>query len=80
LRDIQAGQDRGRFNVPHPEVALSTVAGGLIGLLRAHEQHPDDVDDTAVDQLAEALLRMLGLPARQASRIAGRPLPDIGTW
>jgi hypothetical protein len=62
------------------DVALSTVAGGLLGLLRVHQHHPEQVDETSVDQLAEALLRMLGIPVREAKRIAGRALPDIGAW
>jgi len=62
------------------DVALSTVAGGLLGLLRVHQHHPEQVDQTSVDQLAEALLRMLGIPVREAKRIAGRALPDIGAW
>src|SRR6266704_1471748 len=33
LRDIEAGQAAGRFTVPDPEIGLSAVARGLIGLL-----------------------------------------------
>jgi AcrR family transcriptional regulator len=80
LRDIERGQAAGRFTGPPPDVALSTVAGGLIGLLRGHERDSGQVDEAAVDQLAEALLRMLGVPAREAGRIAARPLPDIAAW
>jgi Tetracyclin repressor-like, C-terminal domain len=80
LRDIKIGQAAGRFTVPSADVALSAVAGGLLGLLRVHQDHPEQIDETAVDQLAEALLRMLGTPARDAKRIAARNLPDIGTW
>jgi AcrR family transcriptional regulator len=80
LRDIERGQAAGRFTVLDADVALSTVAGGLLGLLRAHQQRPEHVDETAVDRLAEALLRMLGIPAQEAKRIAGRAVPDIGAW
>jgi AcrR family transcriptional regulator len=80
LRDIKNGQAAGRFTVPDADIALSTVAGGLLGLLRVHQQRPEQIDETAVDELAEALLRMLGIPARDAKRIAGRALPEIGTW
>ena len=38
------------------------------------------IDETAVDQLAEAILRMLGVPSREATRIAARQLPDITAW
>jgi hypothetical protein len=80
LRDIKLGQAAGRFTVPNADIALSTVAGGLLGLLRVHQNHPEQIDETAVDQLAEALLRMLGIPARDAKRIAARKLPDIEGW
>jgi AcrR family transcriptional regulator len=80
LRDIERGQASGRFTGPRPDVALSTVAGGLIGLLRGHDRDSGQIDEAAVDQLAEALLRMLGVPAREAGRIAARPLPDIAAW
>ena len=80
LRDIKLGQAAGRFTVPNADVALSTVAGGLLGLLRVHQHHPEQIDETAVDQLAEAILRMFGIPAREAKRIAARELPDITAW
>ena len=63
-----------------PEVALGAVAGGLIGLLRLHQRHPERVDDSSVDELAEACLRMLGLRAAKARRLAGLPLPAIEAW
>jgi hypothetical protein len=42
------------------------VAGGLLGLLRMCQRHPDRVTETTVDQLTEAELRLLGVPAEQA--------------
>ena len=80
MRDIKAGQAAGRFTVPDAEIALAAVAGGLLGLLRRFERHPDDVDQGIVDQLAEAMLRMLGVPAGEAERLAALPLPEIGAW
>ena len=80
LRDIQAGQAAGRFTVPDAEIALSAVAGGLLGLLRMCQRHPERVTEASVDQLAEAVLRLLGLPAPEAARLAALPLPDTGTW
>jgi AcrR family transcriptional regulator len=76
LRDIEAGQASGRFTVPDAEVALSAVAGGLLGLLRMCQRHPERVDETTVDQLAEAELRLLGVPAGEAARLAALPIPD----
>jgi len=35
------------------------------------------IDQAIVDQLAEAMLRMLGIPVAEAARLAVRPLPEI---
>ena len=43
LRDIQAGQVAGRFTVPDPEIALSAAVGGMLGLLRMCQRHPERV-------------------------------------
>ena len=75
LRDIRAGQAAGRFTVPDAEIALSAVAGGLLGLLRMCQRHPDRVTEARVDQLAEAVLRLLGVPAPEAARLTALPLP-----
>ena len=80
LRDIRAGQATGQFSVGDGEVALSAVAGGLIGLLRLHQQHPERVPESSVDDLAEACLRLLGLPAAKARRVAALPLPPVEPW
>jgi AcrR family transcriptional regulator len=75
LRDIEAGQAAGRFTVPGAEIALSAMAGGLLGLLRMCQRHPERVTDATVDQLAEAELRLLGVPADEAARLTTGPLP-----
>ena len=80
LRDIEAGQAAGRFSVSDAEIALSAVAGGLLGLLRMCQRHPERVTETAVDQLAEAELRLLGVPAGEAARLTALPLPPIEAW
>ena len=81
LRDIEAGQAAGRFTVPDPEIALSAVAGGLLGLWRMCQRHPGRVGEATVDQLAEAGLRLLGIPAGEAARLAALPLPPPAeTW
>jgi AcrR family transcriptional regulator len=77
LRDIKAGQAAGRFTVANAEIALSAVAGGLLGLLGLRQWHPERIDKASVDQLAEASLRMLGVPASEAARIAALDLPGI---
>ena len=79
-RDIQAGQATGRFTIPDAEIALSAVTGGLLGLLRTGQRHPERITEASVDQLTEALLRLLGVPADEAARIAALPLPPTDTW
>ena len=78
LRDIQAGQAAGRFTVPDAEIALGAVAGGLLGLLRLRERQPGRVDEASVDRLTEACLRLLGVPASDAARLAASSLPAVG--
>ena len=80
LRDIKAGLATGRFNVPDADVALAAVAGGLLGLHRKIECRPEHVEEAVVDQLAEGMLRMLGIPATEAARLAALPLPVFGGW
>jgi len=80
LRDIQAGQAAGRFTVHDADIALSAAAGGLLGLLRMCQRHPERVTETTVDQLAEAVLRLLGVSPPEAARLAALPLPPTDTW
>jgi len=78
LRDIRAGQAAGCFTVSDAQIALSAVAGGLLGLLRLRERHPERVDETSADQLTEACLRLLGVPAPEAARLVASGLPPVG--
>jgi AcrR family transcriptional regulator len=80
LRDIEAGQAAGQFSAVDAEIALSAVAGGLIGLLRLHQQHPERVEESSVGELTEACLRLLGLSAAKARRLARLPLPATEPW
>jgi AcrR family transcriptional regulator len=80
LRDIKDGQASGRFTIPDADIALSAVAGGLLGLLRACQRHPRRINKTAADHLTEAVLRMLGVPAAEARKIATSDLPAVGAW
>ena len=80
LRDIRAGQDAGCFVALDADVALSAAAGGLIGLLRLGQDHPERMHEQLVDQLADATLRLLGVPADEAARLAALPVPEQGGW
>jgi AcrR family transcriptional regulator len=80
LRGVRAGQAAGRFTALDAEIALSAVAGGLLGLLRLRQRNSGRVREAAVDQLAEAVLRLLGIPAPEAGRLTALPLPPTDTW
>ena len=63
-----------------PEIVLSAAVGGMLGLLRLCQRHPQRVTETTVDQLTEAELRLLGVPADEAARLAALPLPPLEAW
>jgi hypothetical protein len=56
---------------------MVTVAGAALCLGQLLHDHPERDDAEATDQVAEDLLRMLGLPADEAEEICRRPLPDL---
>ncbi|MFH9006062.1 TetR/AcrR family transcriptional regulator [Streptomyces afghaniensis] len=76
LRDVEVGMASGRFTPVDPTVALSALGGTLLSLVELRFARPEvDGDDAAVD-LAEMVLRMLGVPSDDAHEVARRPLPD----
>ncbi|PPS73313.1 MULTISPECIES: TetR/AcrR family transcriptional regulator [Streptomyces] len=77
LRDVEVGMASGRFTPVDPTVALSALGGTLLSLVELRFARPDvDGDDAAVN-LAEMVLRMLGVPPDDAHEVARRPLPDL---
>lgn len=75
-RDIEAGMRTGRFTIRDPVLALTIVSGAALCLGQLLHDHPERDDALAADQVAEALLCMLGVPADEAHDICQRPLPD----
>ena len=76
-RDIAAGVAAGRFDVEDLDVAVTMAAGALIALGQLLLDQPDrDVEETT-DRVTEDLLRMFGVPRRQAHRICTLPLPKL---
>jgi AcrR family transcriptional regulator len=76
-RDITAAVEAGAFDVEDIDVAVTMTAGALLALGQLLHDQPDrDVEETT-DRVTEDLLRMFGLPRRQAQRICSLPLPDI---
>jgi AcrR family transcriptional regulator len=77
-RDIEAAVASGRFDVDDLDVAVTMSAGALLALGQLlHDQPERDVEETT-DRVTEELLRMFGVPRRQAQRICRLPLPDLG--
>ena len=77
-RDIAAAVEAGRFDVEDLDVAVTMTAGALLALGQLLHDQPERDVETTTDQVTEDLLRMLGVPGRQARRICSLPLPDIG--
>lgn len=75
LRDLVKGQESGRFTIEDTAIALSAVGGALIGLLQLNTVTA--LDARAGEQMAELVLRMLGLPLDEARDLATRPLPEL---
>lgn len=78
LRDLQVGMTSGRFTAVEPVVALSALGGTLLSLLELRFTRPELDGDEAASNLAEMVLRMLGLAPEDAREVARRPLPDLG--
>ena len=77
LRDIKAGVAAGRFQASDPRLALAITAGALLAVLQLSLASPDSVTDATCDGAAEHLLRMLGVPAARARKLATAELPDL---
>ena len=77
LRDIKAAAAAGRFRVDDPDQALAVAGGVLLGLGSLLTAHPDRDDAATADAVTEDLLRLFGMPAREAHKICTRPLPAI---
>jgi AcrR family transcriptional regulator len=74
-RDLEQGIASGRFAVPDPRLMLATTGGALLGAIQGViEGHARTGD--ADENHAEAILRMLGVPADEAHELAHRHLGD----
>ncbi|MFD4599854.1 TetR/AcrR family transcriptional regulator [Streptomyces sp. NPDC058464] len=77
-RDLQRGIETGRFAAVDPAYALSGTGGVLLSLVELRFSRPDLDGEEAASNLAEMTLRMLGVPAEEAHKVARRPLPAPG--
>jgi AcrR family transcriptional regulator len=76
-RDIRRGIADGRFTIEDARLGLISTAGCILAFLRSAVDHPDELNESDADTLAEMLLRMLGMTARSAHTVAHRPLPAV---
>jgi AcrR family transcriptional regulator len=76
-RDISAAVDAGRFDVEDLDVAVTMTAGALLALGQLVHDQPDRNVEQTTDRVTEDLLRMLGVPRRQARRLCSLPLPNL---
>jgi AcrR family transcriptional regulator len=76
-RDIARAVEAGRFDVEDLDVAVTMSAGALIALGQLLHDQPDRDVESTTDRVTEDLLRMFGVPRRQARRICTLPLPDV---
>jgi AcrR family transcriptional regulator len=76
--DLQAAIDSGRFDVTDVDLALVLTGGALLGLVTLLDSDPGLDADRLADETATRVLRSLGLTKAEASRLAARPLPEIG--
>ncbi|GAA4669907.1 MULTISPECIES: TetR/AcrR family transcriptional regulator [Amycolatopsis] len=77
LRDLKRGIAQGRFAPADPVIALSSLGGALLALIELRFARPDLDGDKAATDMAEMMLRMLGLPRDEAAEVARRPLPRL---
>ncbi|HEX6340259.1 TetR/AcrR family transcriptional regulator [Umezawaea sp.] len=76
-RDLEHGIAEGRFARVDPVIALAALGGAMLALVELRFTRPELDGDAAATDMAEMVLRMLGLPHEEAVEVAGRPLPDV---
>lgn len=80
LRDITAAMEAGRFTIDDPVRALTTAGGLLMGLGILLGADPERDAEATTDAMAEDLLRIFGMTAREAHKVCTRPLPEIDRY
>jgi len=74
-RDVRSGIEARRFTASDP-LAATLAAGGAILAIIAGRLH-GDIGSDAPERAAEVVLQLLGVPAKEARRVANRPLPPL---
>ncbi len=76
-RDFQQGFTSGRFTATDRRATDRFIVGGFVASLLACLDSENPAND--IDQMAELLLRTLGLGIDEAAAIAHQPLPPLAT-
>jgi AcrR family transcriptional regulator len=74
-RDVAAGVDAGRFVVADLDSTVTMIGGGVLNMTRRLSRK--DLGPDAPERAAAMALQLLGLPAKEARKIASRPLPSV---
>ena len=75
LRDVERAVEAGRFMVTTPFLAVASTTGCLLAYLQVRLHAPHLIGQDTADELAEQILRMLGVDPGAAYEIAHRPMP-----
>lgn len=75
VRDLERGYGERRFDVPDQVGAAVAIGGLVLSTMRA--RLAGALDPGCDEPAAEMALRLLGVPRREAARIARRPLPEL---
>jgi AcrR family transcriptional regulator len=76
-RDIRIGAQARRFRLDDPPATMLAAGGAILGIIAGRLQ--GEIGDDAPERAAAVVLRLLGVPSREADRIANRPLPAIAS-
>ena len=73
--DVGTGAKAGRFKVDDLVGTMLAAGGAILAIIAGRLQ--GEIGDDAPERAAAVVLKLLGLPAREASQVANRPLPAI---
>ena len=72
-RDLKRSIDVGRFNIPSLETVITITLASILSTMRRQLEGKERAESSV--QMVEALMRMYGLPHREARAVARAPLP-----
>lgn len=75
-RDLLRGVEAGRFSIEDLDLATTCTFGSLVAAIQLAMESELREDRDQI--FARAMLRMVGVPAAEATEVAGRELPEIG--